>query len=159
MILNKSKILTILLSGMIWVGTANAQQSVNASGNNALGIGGTVAYSIGQVFYTNYGGSTGSLAEGVQHPYDIFINETKLDFSLKAFPIPTSENLTLEINNYSNENLSYQLYDILGHLLAQDIISAKQTLIKSASLPSATYILYIMNKDNQIVQSLKIIKN
>ena len=101
------------------------------------------------------------MAQGVQHAYEIFtvgINETRLNISLTAFPNPTTDNLTLLISDFNNENLSYQFYDLQGKLLSRLQITAKQTQINTSSLPSATYIINIVNHENKKVQSFKIIK-
>jgi hypothetical protein len=159
---NKSKPILLLAAGLLWAGLAQAQESANASGGDATGSGGTVAYSIGQVVYTTNSGSSGSVAQGVQHAYEIFtvgIEETTLNISLIAFPNPTSENLTLQISDINNEKLAYQLFDIQGKLLSNGQVTAQQTQINTASLPSATYFIHVVNQENKQVQSFKIIKN
>ena len=158
----KSRPLALLVAGMLWAGLAQAQESVNAFGGDATGSGGTVAYSIGQIVYTSNTGSAGNVDQGVQHAYEIFtvdINETELNISLVAFPNPTTENLTLQISDYNNERLSYQLYDIQGKLLRNKQIMAQQTQINMNSLPSATYFVHIVNQKNKIIKSFTIIKN
>ena len=85
---NKAIPIFFLTAGLLWAGIAQAQESANASGGVATGSGGTVAYSIGQVAYTTNTGSNGSVAQGVQHAYEIFtvgIKETELNISLTAF--------------------------------------------------------------------------
>ena len=161
---NKSRPLALLLlaTWLIWAGLAQAQESANASGGDATGIGGTVAYSIGQVVYTTNTGSTGSVAQGVQHAYEIFpvgIKETTLNITLSVFPNPTSDNLILQLNDYNNEKLSYQLYDIQGKLISDGQVTALQTQINTASLPSATYFINVVNQENKKVQTFQIIKN
>jgi hypothetical protein len=47
-----------------------SQESLSTSGGEANGTGGTVSYSIGQVFYSTYSGSNGTLSEGVQQPFE-----------------------------------------------------------------------------------------
>ena len=139
-----------------------AQESANSSGGSATGSGGTVAYSVGQVVYTTNTGSTGSLAQGVQHAYEIItvgIKETALNILLTAFPNPTKENLTLQISNYNNEKLSYQLFDMQGKQLSNGQIRAQQTQINMNSLPTATYFINVVNQENKKVQSFKITKN
>ena len=141
--------------------SAQAQTSVNATGGNASGSGGSVSYSIGQVVYTSNTGSEGSVDQGVQHPYEIFtigINETTLDISLVAYPNPTTENLILQINDYNNEKLLYQLFDMQGKELSKEQIVAQQTLIDMSSLPTATYFINVVNQENRKVQSFKIVK-
>jgi len=159
---NKSRPILLLATGLLWAGLAKAQESANASGGDVTGSGGTVAYSIGQVVYTTNTGSSGSVAQGVQHAYEIFtvgIKETTLNISLTAFPNPTTENLTLQISDFNNEKFAYQLFDIQGKLLSKDQVTAQKTQINTASLPAATYFINVVNQENKQVQSFKIIKN
>ncbi len=159
---NNSKPLALLAAGMLWGGLAQAQESANSSGGDATGSGGTVTYSVGQVVYTINNGSSGSVAHGVQHPYEIFkvgINELTLDISIAVFPNPTANNLTLHINDYNNKKLSYQLYDIQGKRISNEQILAQQTQIDMNSLSPATYFVNVVNQENKKVRSFKIIKN
>ena len=159
---NRSIPITLIAAGILWAGFAQAQESANSSGGDATGSGGTVAYSIGQVAYTTNTGSNGSVDQGVQHAYEIFIvgnKETELNISLTAFPNPTTENLTLQISDYNNAKLSYQLFDMKGKQLGNGQIVAQQTQINMNGLPSATYFLNVVNQENKKFQSFKIIKN
>ena len=117
---NKSRPILLLAAGLLWTGLAQAQESTNATGGDASGSGGTVAYSVGQVVYTTNTDASGTVNQGVQQPYEIFtvgIKETELNISLSVFPNPTADNLTLQISDYNNEKLSYQLFDMQGKLL------------------------------------------
>jgi hypothetical protein len=157
----KSRPFALIAAGMLWASLAQAQESANASGGEATGTGGTVAYSIGQIIYTTATGTNGSLAQGVQQPYEISnvgIKETALNISLTAYPNPTTDNLTLQISDYNNEKLSYQLFDIQGKQLINGQIVAQQTQINMQSLPIATYFVNVVNQENKNVQSFKIIK-
>jgi hypothetical protein len=158
----KSRNILYLTAGLLWTSFAQAQESANASGGDATGSGGTAAYSIGQVVYTTNTGSSGSVAQGVQQAYEIItvgIKETALNISLTAFPNPTTEYLTLHISDYNNEKLFYQLYDIQGKLISDGQVTALQTQINTASLPSATYFINVVNQENKKVQTFQIIKN
>ncbi len=48
-----------------------AQEALPASGNNASGSGGSSSYSVGQLVFSYKTGTTGSVTEGVQQPYEI----------------------------------------------------------------------------------------
>jgi hypothetical protein len=155
---------TVLSAAFLLLGLAglHAQQATTASGGDATGTGGTASYSLGQVVYTSNTGSNGNIAQGVQQAYEIYnvgITETELNISLSIFPNPTAANLTLQISDYSNEKLSYQLYDMQGKLLNNGKILAQQTKIEMTSLPTAAYYVNVVNQENQKVQSFKIIKN
>ena len=159
---NKSRPFTLLLALLLLGEITKAQESANSSGANYTGSGGNVSCSIGQVFYSTNTGSSGSVTQGVQHAYEINsvgINETTLDISLTTFPNPTKENLTLQINHYNNEKLTYQLFDIQGKLLINGKVIAPQTQINTVSLPISTYFIHLVNHENKKVKSFKIIKN
>ena len=152
----------LLVTGILWACLAQAQESTNSSGGDATGSGGTAAYSIGQVVYTTNTGSSGSVAQGVQHAYEIFsigIKETELNIMLTAYPNPTEDNLTLQISDFNNENIAYQIYDLQGTMLNSGPVTGHQIQINTSSLPSATYYINLVNKENDKIQSFKIIKN
>lgn len=157
----KSAANILLLTGLLWSSMTNAQQSVNSSGGSATGNGGTVVYSIGQLFYTSNIGNNGSVEQGVQHVYEIFplsVNQTKYNISLSAYPNPTEGNLTLKINDYKNEKMSFKIMDIQSKEISNGQITSQQTQINISCFPSAYFILYIVNEENKNIQSFKIIK-
>jgi hypothetical protein len=161
MIKNISKTSVLLALGMLWA-DLNAQESITSCGGDASGSGGYVAYSIGQVIYTNNNSANGSVAQGVQHAYEIYsvgINETELNIYVNIFPNPTLDNLTLQINDFNNEKLSFELFDTQGKLLMKEQILAKKTHLNTNNLPRASYFVNIINQENQKVHSFKIIKN
>jgi hypothetical protein len=158
---NKSRPIILLTAGLLWAGLAQSQESANASGGDATGSGGTVAYSVGQVVYTSNTSSSGTVDQGVQHAFEIYtvgIKETELNISLSVFPNPTVDYLTLQIRDYNNEKLSYQLFDMQGKQLSNGQITAQQTQIDMTGLPTATYFVNIVNQENKQVQSFEIIK-
>lgn len=134
---------------------------LSASGGDASGTGGSIAYSVGQIVYTTNTGTSGSIAQGIEQAYEIYsvgINDSKLTISLSIFPNPTSDFLTLKIQDYLNENLQFQLVDENGKLISNDQITALETQIEMRALSRASYFLNIL-KNNEIMQSFKIIKN
>lgn len=154
----KIKWVVLLLSIGI---TSQAQQATTASGGDITGSGGTVAYSIGQVIYTTNSADSGTVSQGVQQAYEIYtlgIQETELNISLSVFPNPTADYLTLQINGYTDERLSYQLFDIQGKLVNNGQVNTQQTQINTASFSSGTYLLKVVHRENKTVQSFKIIK-
>ena len=158
----KSRPLALLAATLLWAGFAQAQQSVNSSGGNATGSGGTVSYSIGQVVYTTNSGNSGNVTQGVQQAYEIIsvgINENEPKISLSVFPNPIAENLILQVNDFERSTLNFQLCDMQGKQLSKGQIIAKQTQINTASLSNATYFIHVVNQENQKVHTFKIIKN
>lgn len=140
-----------------------AQEAIPAAGDNALGSGGSVSYSVGQVVYTTHTGTSGSAAQGVQQPFEISvvtgIEEAKdINLVCSAFPNPATDNVKLKAENYETENLTYQLYDIRGNLLENKKIEGNETSIVISNLVLGIYFLKVSN-NNKEVKTFKIIKN
>ncbi|MCF8360576.1 MAG: T9SS type A sorting domain-containing protein [Prolixibacteraceae bacterium] len=61
----------------------HAQTSVNAGGGNTIDTGGSLSFSVGQLFFKTVSETTGTISEGVQHPFEIFgTNEVPLNYLL-----------------------------------------------------------------------------
>jgi len=140
-----------------------AQECVNATSGNALGGGGSVSYSIGQVVYTTNRGTNGSLAQGVQQPFEISpvigIEEVKgINLLVTTYPNPTTDYLTLEVKDFDLSTLNFQLYDMNGKLLLSEKITGNQTSIFMSNFLSATYFVKVV-QGNKEIKTFKIIKN
>jgi hypothetical protein len=159
----KSLGVATLLAFAFSLSTVSAQESVNATGGNASGSGGSVSYSVGQVVYTTNTGTSGSVAQGVQQPYEISvvtaIEEAKgINLSVSAYPNPTTDYLTLEVKDFELSNLHFQLYDMSGKLLQSEKITGNQTSIIMSNLVPAVYFVKV-TQGNKEVKTFKIIKN
>ena len=149
--------------GLVLTIDIQAQKAIPVSGGNASGTDGSVSYTVGQVFYTTNTGTNGSVAEGVHQPYEISVVvgiEQGKDINLicTVYPNPATDLLTLEVEIPDNENLFFQLYDVMGKLMVSKKLIAIRTTIPMANLAPATYFLKVT--DNQkVVKTFKIIKN
>jgi hypothetical protein len=139
-----------------------AQEAMTAAGGNITGNSGSIDYSIGQIFYTANSGSNGTVEEGVQQPYEIWvysgIEETNgIQLECLVFPNPVSDMLTLQIKDFENLKLSFQLYDAKGKILENNKVENEETHISTKNLSSGTYFLKVVSNEKE-VKSFKIIK-
>lgn len=143
------------------VTTLQAQQTTDATGGDAFGIGGSVAYSVGQIVYTTNSSITGSEAQGVQQPYEISIvlelGESLMGIDLQVYPNPTNNFLTLNLEKNELSNLSFQMFDANGKVIESKKITSPTETICMENLPSAMYFLKITNSKE--IKTYKIIKN
>jgi hypothetical protein len=156
---NTLYLLAFLLSFSLTAQTSH--QVLSATGGDATGTGGSVAYSVGQIVYSTSTGSTGSIAQGVEQAYEISsvgIKETALNISLSIFPNPTSDFLTLKVLDYNNEALSYNLIDDQGKLVLNEQITTQDTQIAMSALARGAYFINVLQA-NKKIQTFKIIKN
>lgn len=141
----------------------SAQNNTVVSGGNNTGAGGSISYSVGQVFYTTQIGSDNSiLSQGLQHSFEIktLSNEEFSDILLvvKVFPNPTVEHVVLKIFNMKLDYVAYELFNINGKRIQQQIVTNEETRIDMARLPSAIYILKVYDKYKEL-KSYRIIKH
>lgn len=140
-----------------------AQNNTVSAGGNASGAGGSASYTIGQIVYTTNSGANGSVAQGVQQPYEISIitqieEAGEINLICTAYPNPASDHLTLKVENYNLEKINCQLFDINGKLLELKSISDTETKISIGQLPVAVYFLKVTEESKEI-KVFKIIKN
>ena len=152
---------TILFCLLFTVEFTFAQAALTASGGEAVGDGGTLSYTIGQVDYIQASGSGGTASQGVQQPFTITVlgNEDYPGIELKAvvFPNPTTNYINLIITNVVAEDLSYQLFDMNRRIISSHKITNQETIIPMERLASATYLLYVLDQNSQL-KVFKIIK-
>jgi len=158
--------LTVILLLVIGLTGLHAQEAFPATGGNASGSGGTVSYSIGQVFYTTNIGRTVSVSQGVQQPYEISLVTgieiaEKINLTVSASPNPTTDFLRLKVSASSTlsfKSLSYQLFDVSGILLQNKKLTDNETTIEMINLLPAIYFLKVI-ENNRVIKNFKIIKN
>lgn len=156
------KLSAVLLLGL-GLTSAQAQENVPATGGNGSGSGGSVSFSIGQVVYTANTGTSGSVLQGIQQPYEILVvtaieEATRINLSVSAYPNPTTDNLQLKVENENLKDLSYQLYDMQGKLLQSEKLTGNETQINMNGYVPSTYFVRVINR-NQSIKEFKIIKN
>ena len=159
------KIILILL--LFGIKGLYAQEAILISGGEASDERGTVSYSIGQVVYNTATGTNGSATEGVQHPYEIYVitgieDELGISLMVSAYPNPTTNFLTLKVDNCETSKLSYYLYDFNGKLIENKKVRANEMRISMSKLVSETYILKVIERNRNIskeIKTFKIIKN
>lgn len=156
------KLIALFLWGLGLTGL-RAQEAILTTGGEASGSGGTVSYSVGQVVYTTNIGTNGSVAQGVQQPFEISVvtgikQANGINLKCTAYPNPTSDYLVLKVENYDKVNLSYQLYDMNGRLLENQKITDTETGIIMSNLVPASYFIKV-TESNKEVKTFKIIKN
>jgi hypothetical protein len=147
-----------------FVSTIQAQNIIPASGGNASGDGGTASYSVGQVVYTtNTSVTYGSVAQGVQQPFEISVitaieQAEYITIVCSAYPNPASDFLSLKVENSDKESLSYKLFDANGKLLENKKVTGIETTISMANLFPSIYFLKVIDKQKEI-KTFKIVKN
>ena len=139
-----------------------AQSTIPATGGNAEGSGGTVSYTVGQVFYMFNTAGNGSEAQGVQQAYEISVasaieDADAITLEIMVYPNPVSDLLKLKVGSYETNNLSFKLYNSNGIILENRQIEGNKTDIVMRNLAPGVYLLKVTN-NRQELKTFKIIK-
>lgn len=154
-------ILSLIILLGITISGIYAQEAIPTSGGDASSNKGSVSYSVGQIVYSSNTATNGTVTQGVQQAYEIYvttgIEETGINLSVLAYPNPVINYLKLELESKKLESLSYQLYNIQGKLLQSEKIEGTESQIDMSNYISSTYFIRIINQ-NQSIKEFKIIK-
>lgn len=139
-----------------------AQTAFPAAGGNATGNNGSVSYTVGQIACETNIGSSGSVSEGIQQPYEILTigidDAPGVSLAYSVHPNPTPGLLKLKTENVPMKDLWYRLYDMNSKLLQNRRIDATEMEIPMENLVPATYLLKIIDNQKE-VKTFKIIKS
>jgi len=116
-------------------------------------------WSLGEVTIETYNSETYVLTQGFhQNNYIITsINDFSKNIELSVYPNPTTNYLTLQVDEFKTATLNYTLSDVDGKSLLSAQINNNLEKIDVSRFATGTYILFIKG-DNQIIKSFKIIK-
>lgn len=139
-----------LLSGLLSTAQIDFSYSVNTAGDNINNKDGSVSYSVGQMVYTTYTDTTGSVEQGVQQAYEISVltslnDELTISLDVSVYPNPTSNYLILyfqEVDQYATPE--FMLYDTNGKTLLEQQIHTTDTQIDMSNYANATYFLKVI---------------
>ena len=140
-----------------------AQVAMIPSGGNVTGSGGSVSYTVGQIAYSTITGAGGSVAQGVQQPFEISVvtalPEAKgISLICTIYPNPVTDKLTLKFENEFPLNYFAWLYDSQGLQIEEIKLVDNETSINMSKLVTGSYFLKVIHLDNE-VKTFKIIKN
>ncbi|WP_394758658.1 T9SS type A sorting domain-containing protein, partial [Flavobacterium sp.] len=107
-------------------------------------------------------GTTGSVSQGLQQPFEISTLSgeefTQIKLQMMVFPNPTTSFVNLKIENYDFQDLTYQLFDINGREISNQKITNTETKIPLENLSSAIYFLKV-SENSKIIKTFRIVKN
>ena len=154
---------TVILSSILLIVlNSNAQETVATSGGDASTSGGSVNYTIGQIVYTTTVSTNGSVAAGVQQPYEISVptaleNTEDIILEFSAYPNPTTDILKLSTGKRDTKNISYRLFDMNGKLIKAGNLTGPETSVNMKNLSHSVYLIKVI-ENNKEIKTFKIIK-
>jgi hypothetical protein len=138
-----------------------SQEIISPSAGDSSGSGGSLSYTIGQVFFNTIESDYGSLVQGIQQPFEFQTLSTPalltVQLTAVTYPNPTTEFVLLKISDTALENLQYTLFDLNGKTIDSKKINSFSTKITMKNFGIGMYLLKL-TKNNQPLKTFKIIK-
>lgn len=132
---------------------SSAQNSVNTSGGDFTSNDGSIAFSIGQVDFSNYTNASGEINLGVQQPFEILlvsVHENALNWQVDIFPNPTADKVFVRLEDHHLGVIAYELFDVSGKLLLAGNMEDLFHSIELDHFSPATYLLKLSNNETTL---------
>ena len=135
----------------------SAQEVFATQGDSYSNASGNIDFTIGEVIINTGTDGTNDLTQGFhQTNWNILgVEDYAPNYEAIIFPNPTEDVLNIKTSMF--ENVTYTLYDGLGKLVMQDILSAEQTPIQVSQLATGNYSLTLTN-ETQNLKTFKLVK-
>jgi hypothetical protein len=148
----------LLLLTLITTLSVSAQEVVSTQGDSYSNANGSIDFTIGEVVINTGTDGTNDLTQGFHQTNWNFlgVEDFAPNYEAIIFPNPTEDVLNIKTSMF--ENVTYTLYDGLGKLVMQDILSAEQTPIQVSQLAPGSYSL-TLNNETQNLKTFKLIKH
>jgi hypothetical protein len=155
------KKISLLTSVLVATQLVYSQEAISFSAGEAAGAGGSISYTVGQVFYTTYTTTVGSVSQGVQQAFEFQTLSnpafTSVNLAAVTYPNPTKDFIILKITDITLHNLRYTLFDINGKAIASGSITESNTQVQLKYLSIGAYVLKVSQK-NKSLKTFKILK-
>ena len=148
----------LILLTLITTLSVSAQEVVSTQGDSYSNPTGSLDFTIGEVVINTGTDGINDITQGFHQTDWNFVGLDDNDPSYEAtiFPNPTEDVLHIKTSMF--ENVTYTLYDGLGKLVMQDVLSAEQTPIQVSQLAPGSYSITLTN-ETQNLKTFKLVKS
>lgn len=134
------------------------QEIVSTQGDSYTNGTNTIDFTIGEPVIESESDGTNDLTQGFHQTKLLVtsVNDIDKNFKVSVFPNPTSQFITIKIENVKGE--TYQLFDINGKVVSTGRLTSASSKVDLSGLANGTFILSISNNKNKQLKTYQIIK-
>lgn len=126
----------------------HGQSAVLSAGGDALGTGGSVSFSLGQLADDHPAATTGNVQEGVQQPYvdgSTSIASHVAQSDAYVYPTVTVDLVTIVLQDATGQPCNATLIDAQGRTVLQRLVSDARTDLSLTHLACGVYQLLLVD--------------
>jgi len=153
---------SILLVVLIFLSAIHisAQEVISANGETSTVGSNQISWTVGEVIVETVSFGTTVLTQGFHQSKltvtaidNLFISGVEI----KVYPNPTQDFVNINFNKMP-DNAVYRVFDLSGKLLEQKSISSNSSQVDMTRFAGGQYILKLSHKNQQALQTFKIVK-
>lgn len=156
----KMKKLAIILFAIFITNTIFSQEVVSTAGETKKISGYEISWTIGEPVIQTLSSGNSIITQGF-HQTKLIITKISVAENFKSlvsvYPNPTKRVAILEFKEIP-EKKSFKVFDLSGKILLSKKINAKITPVDLSKFATGSYLLQIMNDNNQSMETFKIVK-
>ena len=154
-------LILLLLTGFTYGQTQIVKSSISSGGGSAASGNTKLVYAIGEVAIQEQTQGNNHVSEGFVGP-DIAtllgVTEYNVLQGISIYPNPVQDQLNIRFEISGSYEI--YLYDLNGkQLLNQQITEENQAVYDLSGYAIATYLLFVIDRENHLSKQIKIIKN
>lgn len=138
----------------------NAQEIFSVAGADCASRYGQISWTLGESVCETLHTNGVFVTQGFQQPIleiSTLVQAIKTDYSISAYPNPTSDFFTIKITNSDFNHITYSLYSLDGRLVDVGEVFGNEAKVQVDNLQKAVYQMIVRDSGN-IVKSFKIMK-
>jgi hypothetical protein len=155
-------IFTIGLVLIIFITNAQtvSPELISSSGDSFSNATYQLDWSVGECATVTHSAGDYVLTQGFHQGVYVIseVENIQTDLCISVYPNPTTDFISLKIENLNNESIQFTITDLSGKILHNAEIKSNLEQINFTDFALGTYFISI-TKQNQLVKSFKIIKN
>ncbi len=160
--LRMNKVILIILGiffAEIAIGQSLDMKLISSSGDSFNNSSYQLDWSIGECVTATFVSPDFLITQGFhQNSYQIMsIEDLCVDIKIKVYPNPTTNFVTLKVENSKTGNMQYTLTSVYGKTLEMKEITKNQERINFSDFTIGTYFISI-SENNKLIKTFKIIK-
>ena len=149
----------LMLISCCFVFSIQAQEVVSTQGDSYQNAAGSIDFTIGEPVINTVSNGTNDLTQGFHQTNWNFVGleDHQPDYHASVFPNPVENYLHIRVTSFDGVN--YALYDDQGRLIESNHLSGEITSIMVKSLAPGPYNLRLIDAENKVLKTFKLIKH
>ncbi len=141
----------VFISIYIMGSTSRAQEVIATSGGDHHAGGYSLSWTLGESVTESFVAGSFILTQGFHQPTLTVVSVPELadpEISVRAYPNPVDDHLSLHIDHEAPESFRYVLGDMHGRPILSDRMHGQESQLQMSSLPPGIYILSVFHENN-----------